>query len=351
MFCKNRSRMYLFIVSMVIISMLAGCSSDTVKESGNTGAKGKTITLNLNHFMSPMHPVHAKILDPFAKELKEKTEGRVEIVIHPNNGLAAPPDTMDAVESGIVDIGFVLPAYTPGRYRLSTFLEFPFMFKSALQANMTAKEMFNILQEHDYKSMKLLWFGGTDIGDIFLKKPAATVDSLKGLKLRSPGPIYNDVIKTLNAVEVSLPVSDLYDALDRGICDGTFMAPTALTSFKLNEVVSQIVQVHMYSTPLVMTMNKNSWNKLSDGDKKIMEGLLAQFPEKIGKLYDADVEHAVNAAKAKGVKFTQFSNEEMDKFHKLVEPLKEKWIADMEAKGLPGKSTYELVKKNADKYK
>ncbi len=331
--------------------MLAGCSSGTADESVETGDQVETITLNLNHFMSPMHPVHAQILEPFANEVLDKTEGRVEIVIHPSNGLAAPPDTMDAVESGVIDIGFVLPAYTPGRFKLSTFLEFPFMFESALQANMTAKDMYDVLQEHDYKTMKLLWFGGTDIGDIFLKKSISTVDELSGLKLRSPGPIYNDVIKELGAVEVSLPVSDLYDALDRGICDGTFMAITALSSFKLNEVTSDIVQVDMYSTPLVMTMNKDSWNKISEADQMIMEELLAQFPEKIGMLYDSEVEGAIQAAKDKGVNFSEFSDEEMAKFHDLVDPLVDKWIADMEAAGLPGEETYELVKNSAAKYK
>ena len=346
-----RSRGYIIIITMLIISMLFGCSSETANGSADTGGQVESITLNLNHFMSPMHPVHAHILEPFSQELLEKTEGRVEIVIHPNNGLAAPPDTMDAVESGVIDIGFVLPAYTPGRFKLSTFLEFPFMFESSLQANFTAKDMHDVLQEYDYNTMKLLWFGGTDIGDIFLKQSITTVDGLKGLKLRSPGPIYNDVIKELGAVEVSLPVSDLYDAMDRGICDGTFMAITALSSFKLNEVTSDIVQVNMYITPLVMTMNKDSWSKISEADQKIIEELIAQFPEKIGELYDSEVEGAIQAAKDKGVKFSEFSDGEMAKFHAIVDPLIEKWIADMEASGLPGEETYELVKNSAAKYK
>ena len=327
---------------------MAGCAAKPVQESSNSGEEVKPevvkpVTLNLNHFMSPMHPVHANVLEPFAKELKEKTEGRVEIVIHPNNGLAAPGDTIDAVESGVVDIGFTLPAYTPGRFMLSTIFEFPFMFTSSLQGNLTAKEIMPILQENDYKSMKLLWFGGSDLGHMLLKKPVTTIDGLKGLKLRSPGPIYNDVIKGLNAIEVSLPVSDLYDALDRGIADGTFMAPSALISFKLIEVVTDVVELELYMTPFVMAMNKDSWAKISPADQKIMEELLDKFPETIGKQYDAEIIHGVEVAKGKGINFNRLSDAELAKFHGIVDPLIAGWIAAMEAKGLPGQETFDKV--------
>ena len=103
------------------------------------------VVFHLNHFMSPMHPIHVNMLEPMSQEVKEKTEGRVEIVIHPGNALAAPPDCYDAVVSGVAGMGFVLPAYTPGRFPLSQTLEYPFMFTSALQANLTARDITPLL--------------------------------------------------------------------------------------------------------------------------------------------------------------------------------------------------------------
>ncbi|HRX08266.1 MAG TPA: TRAP transporter substrate-binding protein DctP [Candidatus Limiplasma sp.] len=213
------------------------------------------LTLNMSTFMSNMHPLHTNVLQPFADAVKEKTDGRVEIVIHASNSLVAATDAIDAAEAGIVDITFILPAYTPGRYLLSSIEEFPFMFDTAYQANMTAAAVMDTLQEYDYTTLKLLWFGSTDVGQIFSKKPLNSAADLTGSKLRSPGTFYNDVVKALGAIEVSLPVSDLYDALDRGIVDGTFMAITALKSFKLGEVVSDVYMCNMYVTPLVMVMN------------------------------------------------------------------------------------------------
>lgn len=314
-------------------------------------ASANALTLNLSHFMSNMHPLHVNVLQPFADTVKEKTEGRVEIVIHASNSLVAATDAIDATEAGIVDMCFILPAYTPGRYLLSMIEEFPFMYESAYQANMSASEIFDTLQQYDYTTLKLLWFGSTDVGQIFSKKPLGSAADLAGMKLRSPGIFYNDVVKALGAAEVSLPVSDLYDALDRGIVDGTFMAITALKSFKLGEVVSDVYMCNMYVTPLVLVMNWDSWNKLSADDQAVINELLAEFPAKIGTLYDNEVQPAIDFATEKGVKFDNFSDEEMAEFHQIVEPIIQSWLKTMDEKGLPGTETYNKLVEIRDKYK
>jgi TRAP-type C4-dicarboxylate transport system substrate-binding protein len=138
-------------------------------------------------------------------------------------------------------MGFVLPAYTPGRFPLSQILEYPFMFTSARQANLVAKEMTPILREYEYTDTQLLWFGGTDLGHFLMKTKIKNLADMRGKKLRSPGPIYNDVIKAIGGVEVSLPVSDLYDAMDRGIVDGNDMATQRHHLLRLMEVTNDIV--------------------------------------------------------------------------------------------------------------
>jgi TRAP-type transport system periplasmic protein len=270
--------------------------------------------------------------------------------VHPGNALASPPDTYDAVVSGVAGMGFVLPAYTPGRFPMSQILEYPFMFQTAYQANMVAKEMTPMLRKNEYTDTELLWFGGTDLGHILLKKGISGLSDLKGLKLRSPGPIYNDVIEKIGGVEVSLPVSDLYDAMDRGIVDGTVMAPSALISFRLMEVTNQIIEMNMYSTPLIMFANKELWNKVSEGDKKIIMDIVNTFPERIGKQYDGEIEHAMNLAKEKGKDIIKFSDADMKEFHAIVEPLIKGWVKALDDAGKPGSELFKLAKDAAKKY-
>lgn len=349
---KGSRYVLLAILILALGIVFSGCSpAEKTAKTEAVAAPVEPVVFHLNHFMPAMHPVNVNLLEPLAKEVKEKTQGRVDIVIHPGNALAAPADTYDAVVSGVAGMGFVLPAYTPGRFPMSQILEYPFMFTSALQANLTAKEMTPMLREFEYTDTQLLWFGGTDLGDFLMKTNVKTLADMQGKKLRSPGPIYNDVIAAIKGVQVSLPVSDLYDSLDRGIVDGTVMAPSALISFRLMEVTNTIVQLGMYTTPLIMFANKALWNKVSPADQKIIMDIVDGFPEKAGKQYDAEVKHAMTLAVEKNKNIIKFSDAEMARFHALTDPLVKGWIAGIEAKGKPGQKLYDLAVEAAKKYK
>lgn len=338
---KVSKKLSIFLIMALLLTALVGCGGGGGDTPDGEEPVATPVTFSLSHFMSNQHPLHTNVLVPFADAVKEQTEGRVTINVYPSNELGPPPTTVDSVVSGAFEMGFVLAAYTPGRFPLTSILEFPFMFETALQGNLVAADMRDDLQAKEYKDMKLLWVGGTDIAKIFINKEVSTVAGLAGLKLRSPGLLYNELYAKLGATELSLPVSDLYDALDRGIVDGSLMSPSALVSFKLSEVTKNIIDLDVYMNPLIFIMNNDAWAKVSADDQKIMEDLLAEFPAKIGAQYDAEFEHGVAFGKEKGINFISFSAEEEAKFHAITDPLKEKWIGDMDAKGLAGTEMYE----------
>lgn len=331
----------------MLLSLLAGCSSGGDETSGEA-TTAEPITVNFSHFMSNQHPLHTNILVPFAEAVLEQTEGRVDIKVYPNNELGAPTTTVDQVVGGSLDMGLTLAAYTPGRFPLTSILEFPFMFDSSLQGNLVAADLKQDLQDSDYKDMKLLWIGGTDVAKILINKPVTTVDGLAGLKLRSPGLIYNDLFHKLGATELSLPVSDLYDAMDRGIVDGSLMSPSALISFKLAEVTKNVIDLDVYMNPLIIVMNKDTWAKISPEDQQIIESLLAEFPEKVGTQYDKEFAAGMAKAEESNIKVLSFSDAEKAKLHAITDELKVKWLADMDSKGLPGTATYEKALQSAE---
>ncbi len=336
-----------FLAFLMVLSVLSGCSPGSEETSGGTA---ESVTFNMSHFLSNQHPLHTNVLVPFSEAVLEQTEGRVNIQIYPNNELGAPSTTVDQVVSGSLDMGITLAAYTPGRFPLTSILEFPFMFENSLQGNLVAADLKQELQENDYKDMKLLWVGGTDVAKILINKDVSTIAGLGGLKLRSPGLLYNDVFRALGATELSLPVSDLYDAMDRNIVDGSLMSPSALISFKLAEVTDNVIDLDVYMNPMIFVMNQNSWAKVSAEDQEVIEGLLDEFPEKIGAQYDRESAAGMEVAKEKNIKIISLSDEEKAKFHAVTDPLKKKWLDDMDAKGLPGTATYEKALQFAEQH-
>jgi len=222
-----------------------------------------------------------------------------------------------------------------------------------MQSNLTAGEFARtnpILRETEYKDVELLWWGTTDLGHFLLKKPINGISDLKGMKMRSPSTVGNDVLNALGAVPITLPVSDTYDAIERSIVDGTMLPISTLITFNLADVVSDVIEMNMYATPLHLVMNKSSWAKISPGDQQIMLDLLAEFPDKIGEVYTKEDAAGRQKANDSGIPIHVPSADEMQKFRDAVDPLVVKWLDDMNAKGVPGWDVYNQIKSIAEKY-
>ena len=371
----------LLLVAFLALTLSVGCSSNNNQGSGSSGSGGGSsssggssgsgssgsggggsapaqkydpVEFNLCHFMAAMHPLHAKILVPFSEEVEKQTEGRVKIYVYASNELVAADKNYDGTVSGIIDMGLTLPAYTPGVFPVTSILEFPFMFSSPTQSNMTAGELVNALpyiKETEYKNVELLWWGTTDLGHFLLKKPIKGIADLKGMKMRSPSTVGNDVLGAIGATPVTLPVSDTYDAIERSIVDGTMLPISTLITFNLSEVVNEVFEMNMYATPLHLVMNKSSWAKVSPDDQKIMLDLLAEFPKNIGELYEHETTAGYGRAKDKNIEIVVPTADELQKFKDAVSPLVNTWLDDMKSKGIPGWEAYDLAKSISAKYK
>ena len=313
----------------------------------------ETVELAFGNFMSPMHPLNVHVLGPWTDDVKERTEGRVEIFLYPADELVPAAGNYDATVEGVIDIGLTLPAYTPGRFPLTELLEFPFMFTSPLQANLTAWEVMEThpgLRETEYKDVEVLWWGTTDLGNFLMTTPVETADDLPGLEIRSPGPVYNDVLEVLGATPVTMPVPEVYDAIDRGIVDGTVLPYSTLYSFNLQEVVDYILELYMYGTPLHMVANKDSWAQISPEDQAIIRELLDEFPRKIGELYSQEAAAGKDLAVEAEIPIATLTPEDEQQFMDKLEPLIEEWIEEKEAEGLPAREIYELMQEVKEKY-
>jgi len=360
---KTKLVSWLLIVIFLGTIFIGGCGKPQTtapSPDGQADVPPKTyqpIDLNFATWQPPTYPNNTKVFEPFAEAVTEKTEGRVKMYLQPGGVLAKGDETYDAVVTGMVDVGFSLQAYTPGRFPLTTILEFPFMFSSSLQACQAAAELFKskpaFLKEYD--DVKVIMVGGTDTAALMSAKPINTLDDLKGLKIRTPGPITNDMVTAFGGTPVSMPYPDVYDAMQRGIVDATFGPQTSIFAFNLHEVSSHIVLVDFYTTVFYVVMNKTAWDKISPEDQAIVQELIEQIPQTIGELYDGridgfrkDIQKEVDAG---NVTVVTFSEEDMKKARSILEPLEDKWLSDMEAKGLPGREIYSEVKALAEKYK
>ncbi len=162
------------------------------------------------------------------------------------------------------------------------------------------KELMNELLE----PYGLHFIGATTPGlEAFVsKKPLKGVADLKGLKMRAPEGLVQQVFAAAGAAPVNLPGSEVYTSLDKGVIDAA-----DYTVFSTNEaqglhaIAKHPVYPGFHSMPLVeVSLNKGRWDALPADLKKILEDSVAEFAQEEVDVLAAKDKKAVEAAKAKG---------------------------------------------------
>jgi TRAP-type C4-dicarboxylate transport system substrate-binding protein len=309
-----------------------GCWFLTSSAFGQT----KPIELNYSIFFAETHK-NAKLSAEWAKEIEKQTNGRVKITMFYSGTLTPPDKCYDGVEKGISDIGFSVLAYTRGKFPLTEVIDLPIGIKTGLAATKLINEYYNKFKPKEFDGTKVMYLHGHGPGLIHTKGAVNKLDDLKGKKIRCTG-MASKIAAALGATPVAMPMGDTYDALSRGVVDGSMAPQEALQGWKWGEVVKFTVEDWgaAYSSGMFVVMNKDKWNALPPDIQKIIEKINGEWIEKQGKTWDEIDKEGKDFTISRGNKIVSLSQDENWKWTMAVKPLLDEYAKNMKEKGLPG---------------
>jgi len=197
---------FCFLVSLTIVSV--------------PGAKAKTINLTYSNFFPPTHG-HAIAGANMIKEIEKRTNGRVKISYFPGGTLTKSRVCYDGVVKGISDIGQSCFAYTRGRFPVMEAVDLPFGYKSGKVATRVAWEYYKRMHPKELRDVKVLVIHAHGPGILAARKDVNSLDDIKGMKIRCTG-LSSKLAKYLGAAAVAIPQPGAYEALQKGVVEGTF---------------------------------------------------------------------------------------------------------------------------------
>ena len=303
--------------------------------SASVSAQEKVIKLRFSDYEPPSSPI-SKNNAEWANEVEKRTNGRVKISFFPGATLTPPGQTYDSVVKGVIDIGHSLAAYSPGRLPLSEVTNLPIGIKDGYQATMLANAWYANLKPKEYDDVKVMFFHSHGCTRFALRKVISSMDELKGLRIACNAQTTN-IVTALGAAPVTMPISETYDAIQKGLAEGFLLGVLGLENFRFADVVKCCVENPAISaTPILYTvMNKEKWSSISKQDQQAIEKINQEWMERTGKLWNQLNAAALEYAKGRGVKMVKISNAEIAETAKKLQPLLGKWVNDMKAKGLP----------------
>ena len=315
-------------------------------------AEAAAIELKMAHFMSPMHIQHQRSFVPFAKKVEELTGGKVKIRIYPGGALGGPKQLPDAVKAGITDIAFIIPGYSTGRFpRISAF-DLPFLFDSAEHTTAVIYELYDRYLAPDFKDYKVLCFYSCGPGQLMtVTRPIRTLEDVKGLKMRAPSAYMTKTLKLFGANPVGMPISKLHMSLEKRVIDGMLTPFSAVTDFKLFDLVKYIAEANVYTMPMAVVMNKEKFQSLPEYAKKAIEEATGrQWGIHAARVYDEHDANTVRKINELGkIKIYKIPKAELKRFKERVAGLEHEWIKEMSARGIPAKELMEALKHAAEK--
>src|SRR5512134_441075 len=248
-------------------------------------AQEKTMKLRLSVMWPPQHP-WTKTFDQWGKDIEKATGGRITVTVFAANTLSPPMQVYDNTVKGVVDIGTSLLAYSPGRLPLSEVLQQPLGYRDGYLATKLANAYYKKFKPKEFDDVKVMFLHGAAPGFIFTKNPVKSTADVKGLRIKANAE-NADIVKNLGASPVTMPVTETYDALSRGVVDGCLFPLEALQGFKIGEVVKTVLEDYpmSYMTSMWVAMNKDKWNAISPADQKAIEKINEEYVEIQGKLW------------------------------------------------------------------
>jgi len=294
------------------------------------------IRLKYANFSPPTHGL-AILSEQWCKEVEKRTDGRVKVNFFPAGTLVSANQTYDGVVKGIVDIGFSIMSYTPGRMPLSEVIVLPLGYKSGAQATRMANAFYQKFKPHEYDDVKLFYLHAHGPGFFHTKTPVNKIEDLKGLRIKGDANT-SKVIAAAGATPTTMSMLETYDALKRGLADGVLLPIETLKGWKFGEICKYTYENHgnAYGNGFFIAMNKEKWNSLPKDIQQIIDKLNEEWFEKQAQLWNAMDDEGREFAIKTGQHITQVGPEEEARMRERMQPIFDAYVKSMKEKSLPG---------------
>jgi TRAP-type transport system periplasmic protein len=228
--------------------------------------------LKLAHFMSPQHPMDQRVMTPFAARIGEASGGELTVKVFPAGELGSGPNQQyRRAVTGIADIAFNLPQYTPAQFKRSVLLHTPGLFSDPEQATLAIWSSIDALAP-DFSEVELLAFWTNNPSILFTREtPVRSMADLAGMKVRVPDPVSATIVEAWGGIPVSLPATETYNAMSTGVVDAVMIDASAVGSYNFQEVTKYVT----LNTPGALStfsliMNRGAWEALTDDQRALI---------------------------------------------------------------------------------
>lgn len=314
-------------------------------------AQAQDVTLKIAHFLPANSNAQVNVIEPWCAQLLHESDGRIKCQIYPSLQLGGTAATLpDQVRNGVVDIAWIGPGFSTGKFPRTEVLELPFVLPYGNEAS--NKLIWQFFQDHlgedykDYKTLALFTGGGMDLH--MRSRPVRTQADLQGQKIRASHRMGANVLEALGAAPVSMPPAQMTEALSKGVVDGALASWEVVPPTKLNEVTRYHSAIDegqpaITHTILGMLMNKRKYDQMPADLKEILDRNSGDvLVQRFGIEWDKYTRAAKAAVPSESI--IDIAPDEYLKMQQAAAGVSDDWVRDASRRGVDAQQLLDAVR-------
>ncbi|MGE0745872.1 MAG: TRAP transporter substrate-binding protein [Rhodospirillales bacterium] len=278
---------------------------------------------------NPQAHLNVRVHHPWAQRINEAGKGVVRIDVRDGPTLANHTNYYSRVVDDVVQIAWGIHSFVPGKFPLTDVATLPYEVEKAADGSVA---LWRLLQAGalgaEYKDIVPLYICTLPQNSLHMAKPIKAIDDLSGLKVISGAKVGTEIITRLGGNPVSLPITGIYEAVQRGTADGFIVPWTGFQPFKLAEVSAFHVDTLWAGSSGLVFMSKKRYDALPAAARKVIDDNSGEAQSKLfGAFWDSVQDEGRNMVKGMDKHTVVTYDPAQDKaIRDKIAPVTEAWV-------------------------
>ncbi|WP_434514719.1 TRAP transporter substrate-binding protein [Dechloromonas sp. ARDL1] len=282
------------------------------------------IVIKLSHVVS-VDTSKGRGAEQFKKLAEERTKGRVQVLVYPNSQLYKDKEELEALQLGSVHM--LIPSlskFGPLGVKEFEVFDLPFLFPGFAEVHKITdgplgRQMLDKLEPRGIKGLAF-WDNGFKV--MSANKPLTLSSDAKGLKLRiQSSKVLEAQMRTLGALPQTMAFSEVYQALQTGVIDGTEQTPTQSYSQRFHEVQKHYTATNHGYLGYAVVVNKKFWDGLPPDVRSALDSAMRDATVFVNQLTEKENEDDLKRIAASGkASVTQLTAQQRDAWRQALLP-------------------------------
>jgi len=315
-------------------------------------AQEKTFDLKISHWVPASHPLQ-KALEDWGTAVEKESGGTIKYHVFPAQQLGKAKDHYDMARDGIADVTYVNPGYTPGSFPIIAAGELPFLMSNATGGSEGLDAWYRKYAPKEMKDVKfcLAFIHSPSAFHSRTKKIVVPAD-VKGMKVRPADATMADFVTLLGGTNVQTSAPEVRDTIERGVADAVTFPWGSLVLFGIDKVTKYDMDAPLYVTTFVLVMNKNTYDQMSDRQKKAVDdNCNTEAAARLAKPWGDFEDSGIGKVKAEsGHEVYTLTADQLAQWKKAAEPLVKTWADGVKKVGVDPDQAMKELKASLAKY-